>query len=1272
MSARPLDLATAGEILDFTGGDESLASLGQLQLEGAVALHNMIVDPEVRMGYLADEVGMGKTYVALGVVALLRYFNPTLRVLYICPSNNVQEKWYNREYRAFAKDNVRVSHYRVRTLDGRSAAPSISCRNVPELLHSLSRGHYNDIFVGMSSFSLSLNEDESYWEAKLEELRELLPAARMAKYRRSKDSVKEVYAEALNYVLPTFDLVVIDEAHNFKHDFESSDRNKVLSAALGFRGNARYRRVKSALLLSATPYDRNIEQLRNQLKLVGDEHLLPAEVTNDDPLQIENHLRRFMVRRLNELQIAGQPHTRNMYRMERRSGDGAQIELASDEQKLVTALVQKKVGEALVKQGGSPSFQMGLLASFESYAETAKSGPVEFDGISVEKEHTDAADRHVVAVIQDSYVDAKLGRTLPHPKMDIVCQRLAEQLFTQNRKQIVFVRRVKSVKELKIKLDDHYSDWLTGTIRDSLKGYPAQREIMENLVAEFERQSTQREDDISGGDFKGGSTGEAEDQQPPKNDTLFTWFFRGACPTEAEPYLKQGDDSYTTPEAMRAGLSAKNQVISALLEINWARVVTRLRGDALAQLLVAHADTIAKLATTYTKGQLRNNQLELFEASQLGFLHWYAEQHDLPELMLLVNHLASREQVKEPVKISPDRLEDALNTHTLYCALHDADLLHSLFPALEPLLGQLLEGTAAQAEALQKLEIHKHLVSLCLRTGHGVIDLYLARLKLGTANLTATTRAKWMDSFAKALREQSNKSSFSTYRELYDTAQHLDLIIKNNLPEIYDKDREEYRIHLSRALNPIAPVIGATGETVALRTAQARKFRMPGYPLALISTDVFQEGEDLHTFCDSVVHYGLSGSPVSIEQKTGRVDRVGAKAQRRLRGMKDAQSVSDEDLIQVSFPFVKESIEFLQVRALCRNLNTFIESLHKIGERLAPMSDIIEAEREMIDASPIPDQIRNHLTSPYLAICTQKSSRLNREVDIRNQGSHMERVRQHLEALLKEYFGESAIGNEGLYLSYPDGPTRNVRVNLRSARSSGELLISAEVIDETITLDEISTLAKLKEQMVIRSWNTFHRTYAAETSLGHFQLHHDAEMLVGDDQLTSAGEIARFFERFARPHNPADYAMPTSKTVTDAWRQANKEGNSHYGQWRASVTTYKPNGCLGLEFRFGEDSWSRTHCINIFEAEGRCIFLAQAASAEVVRCLSVEQLVRLTWERNRYNDIVEFALDDEYSLMGRAIHPVEGLSYREFMYCAYTLAVLTDRLEFLVRQEDVH
>ena len=40
MSLKPLDLDTAGTILDFSGGDPALKSLGKLQLEGAVALHS--------------------------------------------------------------------------------------------------------------------------------------------------------------------------------------------------------------------------------------------------------------------------------------------------------------------------------------------------------------------------------------------------------------------------------------------------------------------------------------------------------------------------------------------------------------------------------------------------------------------------------------------------------------------------------------------------------------------------------------------------------------------------------------------------------------------------------------------------------------------------------------------------------------------------------------------------------------------------------------------------------------------------------------------------------------------------------------------------------------------------------------------------------------------------------------------------------------------------------------------------------------------------------
>ena len=77
----PIDLVTARKLIDFSGGDEALINISEMQIEGVVALQNMIADPDIGFAYLADEVGMGKTYVALGVVAVLRYFNPTLRVL---------------------------------------------------------------------------------------------------------------------------------------------------------------------------------------------------------------------------------------------------------------------------------------------------------------------------------------------------------------------------------------------------------------------------------------------------------------------------------------------------------------------------------------------------------------------------------------------------------------------------------------------------------------------------------------------------------------------------------------------------------------------------------------------------------------------------------------------------------------------------------------------------------------------------------------------------------------------------------------------------------------------------------------------------------------------------------------------------------------------------------------------------------------------------------------------------------------------------------------
>ena len=56
-------------------------------------------------------------------------------------------------------------------------------------------------------------------------------------------------------------------------------------------------------------------------------------------------------------------------------------------------------------------------------------------------------------------------------------------------------------------------------------------------------------------------------------------------------------------------------------------------------------------------------------------------------------------------------------------------------------------------------------------------------------------------------------------------------------------------------------------------------FNTPFYPEILIASSVMAEGVDLHLNCRYVLHHDLCWNPSTLEQRTGRVDRIGAKAE---------------------------------------------------------------------------------------------------------------------------------------------------------------------------------------------------------------------------------------------------------------------------------------------------------------------------------------------------------------------------------------------------------
>lgn len=80
----------------------------------------------------------------------------------------------------------------------------------------------------------------------------------------------------------------------------------------------------------------------------------------------------------------------------------------------------------------------------------------------------------------------------------------------------------------------------------------------------------------------------------------------------------------------------------------------------------------------------------------------------------------------------------------------------------------------------------------------------------------------------------------------------------------------------------LANVQMATGGTRReARVRLMRAFNTPFFPDILVCSEVMGEGVDLQRFCRHVIHHDLAWNPSTIEQRTGRIDRLGCKAEGR-------------------------------------------------------------------------------------------------------------------------------------------------------------------------------------------------------------------------------------------------------------------------------------------------------------------------------------------------------------------------------------------------------
>lgn len=138
-------------------------------------------------------------------------------------------------------------------------------------------------------------------------------------------------------------------------------------------------------------------------------------------------------------------------------------------------------------------------------------------------------------------------------------------------------------------------------------------------------------------------------------------------------------------------------------------------------------------------------------------------------------------------------------------------------------------------------------------------------------------------------------------------------------------------------------VNGTTGRET--REKLMLTFNSPFFPEILITSSVMAEGVDLHLFCRHVIHHDLAWNPSTLEQRTGRLDRIGCKAEQSECGKP----------IQVYLPYLAATQDDTQFQVV-----TYRERWFGILMGEDYCADTLSTER-IASRLPLPAEIVNRL-----------------------------------------------------------------------------------------------------------------------------------------------------------------------------------------------------------------------------------------------------------------------------------------------------------------------
>ena len=941
---RPCDV---GELIDLTvAGDPDTRSMADMQLDGIAAIYNILCGR--RFAYLADEVGMGKTYQAMGLAALVWNEKPGARILFISPRQNLQVKWYD-DYRRFFASNYRRSQglgddRAASVLFGQPLHRPVLFHNLRSWTPTISMTEQIAPFIRHTSFtrpvyltSKDLGDMDVLWKRTNQKLRSwgLFYAKRPRGLSADKASeqLNLAFADAFNTKLseeagghPYFDLAIVDEAQCLRNPWNQT--NQVLFAAL--KGH-----VSRWLFMSATPAHggpADLPTILNHYPECGE--VLNPDLAQDLPA-MQEALKAFLVRRQRQYRTRPTPTMvgKDKYRNHDPEGWGVRDDAMSALGTLAMGLVQK--GLVGVLQGRSNRYRIGFLSSFESLQSSiGRTLPVPTsDGDTQDEQETgdwhrdqadgvtesEAPDTNFIGRIASEF-ENRFGMPLPHPKVDSVVDRVAPLAFGTatekgGQKFLIFTRRVSTVDTLRDRLLLRHQQSIEARVRRCW-----------GVELDWSGKSVHIEESDDNEDPEGFDTAPGES---PFREAMSKkgWLFRYRQTFRASGRNALFFEDGWLQRLCVAGGVDPTEAAKALPDRLWEESWTHASRSAGARRQQYRANRLRYLAV-----QAVRRFPGIFGLTAEQAMPWITAYE-----AALHEHLEQAEPDEEPHR-APE-----LFTHPTLWTTWDEHFPEGQLALPAPLWPG---APPPDSELLCRRQVARTLLGQTFRLTDTLFDLYFADEQTGHD----------AEAFPKRFLEWLSSEDASAGLLRHDCTQwiaHLRLIIDGCLDGAGRGWRELAREESWPQLYNPMPVIGVTGGSGAHRTA-TRQFRTPSIPRVIVCTDTLKEGVDLHLFCDRVLHYGVAWTSGDLEQRVGRVDRFFSLIERRLH----AEGAPPDVALHVGYPHIVASLERSQVERVIER--------QKRTELLmdSPLAGARHEGKEMVVGASIPRE-QERMLEPY-------------------------------------------------------------------------------------------------------------------------------------------------------------------------------------------------------------------------------------------------------------------------------------------------------------------